>query len=65
MDNKKYRSFTRSFENYSDIDKYIEEKSTSYQDYDLFDFKVVYRGSTASWPYLVTVVLKKVESNNK
>lgn len=61
MANNKYRSFTRAFESYTDIDMYIEEKSTYFDDYDLFDFKIVYKGSSASWPYVVTVVLKKVE----
>ena len=58
----KYKSFTRCVDSYTDIDKFIVDKSTYYDDYDLFDFKIVYKGASATWPYMVTVVLKKIES---
>lgn len=63
MANKKYRSFTNTFDGYSAIDKFIEEKAETYSpEYELFDFSIAYRGSSASWPYMVTVVLKKVDT---
>lgn len=62
---KKYRSFTNTFDSYSSIDNFIEEKTESYSpEYELFDFSVAFRGSSSSWPYMVTVVLKKVDTQS-
>lgn len=66
MENKKYRSFTNSFEDCSSIDEFIEGKTGDYSpEYGLFDFSVCYRGSSFIYPYVVTVVLKKVDTQPK
>lgn len=66
MENRKYRSFTNSFEDCSSIDEFIEGKTEDYSpEYELFDFSVVYRGSSLLYPYIVTVVLKKVDTQPK
>lgn len=66
MADKKYRSFTETFDEYSSVDRFIEGKTGEYSpEYELFDFSVSYRGSSFIYPYIVTVVLKKVDTQPK
>lgn len=66
MADKKYRSFTETFDEYSSVDRFIEERTEDYSpEYELFDFSVCYRGSSFLYPYVVTVVLKKVDTQPK
>ena len=62
MADKKYRSFTETFDEYSSVDRFIEGKTGDYSpEYRLFDFSVFYRGSSFIYPYMVTVVLERVD----